>query len=407
MEMAQRADEGMIYDQQSDVKTSLRSERENFRVAHSWWQQHNAEQALYLELFLYGVWIWTVDSKREWIVKVAGAEPTFTPLGARLTHLTACWAMWLGDPVAERLLRQAIAISEACGCDYWAISAWSALSEWYQENGQVSEALSCIESALAVQRQEQNSSLFARLSAEAANLMVLLGNEETARERLQTLLVQGRRTGDLHTSFYVVEGIAKIAYSLKQYHEAYGYLHEYLQIALQYQPFDVPEAWRRMGNAAREQGDYVEAQRCYENALTTSRVYNRRDREAWTYCGMAVLAFRQGSLEEALERLSLASALFKNLDEPRSMAQCLRLAAEYHLSANNPQRAAMILGHVERIHAEYEFAGMAEETAALEKLHVQLQTQLSASEAENFKKQGSIMTLEQAAEYAFETKVHF
>jgi predicted ATPase/DNA-binding SARP family transcriptional activator len=385
----------------SGLRESLLPESENFRLAHAWWQMRDADTALWLELFLYNTVVWQAHSHREWIARMLTEESTGTELQVRSLCFAALSAMWLNDPATETLIHRAIAAAQECGNLQWEMHTWTILAEWAQDNGQYSEALSSVEKALVLS-ERLNSSFHATLQARAVLILTRIGETDAAKQRLNALLAQGRRTREWFVLYPALSARGEIALQEHDYVRAQTCYREVLHLIEQHQPFVVPEIWRVLGNVAREQQEWQEAEHCYGQAIATSRVQNRRDREAWTHLSAAEVEFRQNHLREALKRLHSAFVLFEELDEPRTMALCFSRAANYHFALGEPEIAAVLWSSVEQAYREQTFAGLASEHADLEELKTALNQIMSAVEFTLLSERGAAMSLVEAAEYVFQ-----
>jgi predicted ATPase/DNA-binding SARP family transcriptional activator len=399
LQMAQSADTLGVEFQAEGWTERLWRERDNFRAAYAWWQEYEAERALWLEFFLYGTDTWPVLNARAWIQRLQQQTLPITSLSARMLYLVGSWALWLGDPASKPLLKRAVETATACGDARLKICALNMTMIWAEERGDLQQALADAEAALVCAQEIRDTFHAAGLNGKVAELLARQGAVAEAQRHLKVQLQEGRRSGDWCALYFALYFLGEVALEQGEHAEARAYTEECILLAQRYQPFALPNLWRRRGQAACAQQDYADAWHCYEQALLASRNYRSLDREGWTRWDMAEVAFRQGDAPQALEQLRQCLSLFEAADEPRSVTRCLRKFAKFYAAWGLPVRAVTLLGCVERAIQEQGFSLVPEEQDAANKLCAELRGVLDAAAWQAAWQHGARMTLAQALAY--------
>jgi predicted ATPase/DNA-binding SARP family transcriptional activator len=375
-------------------------ERDNFRAAHAWYLESDAETALWLEFYLYNTRTWPVQNAREWIARLQQQSMPPTAVGVRVAYSVASWALWLGDPASEHLLKQALEVACASGENLWQMLVLAALMSLEEERGDKRQALGYAEATLACAKASRDIAYISEYTAKVALHLWNLGEVETARQRLQTMLQEGRQSGDWHLLYYSLWGLGKIALAQGEYAEASACCQEILPLAERYLPFTQPDLWRSLGWAACMQQDYPAAWRCFDQALAISQQMHVHDREGWTRFDMAEVAFRQGDAPRAREQLCYSLSVFESIHEPRSVVQCLQKFAKFYAAWGQTTCAVVLLASAERACQEQEFTADVESQEAARELAAMLRSTLDPVEWQTAWKHGSAMTPTQATAYA-------
>ncbi len=376
-------------------------ERDNFRAAHAWYQEENADTALWLEFLLIATRTWPVQNARQWIERLQLQPMPPTAVGVRISYSVASWALWLGDPASERLLKQALDVARARGENVWQMRVFALLAALEEERGNNRQAFEYAEATLVCAKEGGDLGQVAEFSAIAATRLWRLGEVETARHRLQTLLQDGRRSGDWRSLYFPLWALGEIALAERKPAEARAYCEEALSLAERYYRGVLVNLWRNLGWVACIQQDYSDSWRCFNQALAISQQTHAYDREGWTLFDMAEVAFLQGDAQKAREHLGESLSLFESLHEPRSMAQCLQKSARFCAAWRQTERAATLLASAERAFREQEFTTSSEERDAAMNLAADLRAMLEPEAWQTAWQYGEGMTLGQATAYAF------
>ena len=375
-------------------------ERDNFRAAHSRYRERDPETALWLEFTLYSTRVWPVQNAREWIARLQSRPLPPTKVSALVGFCVGSWAQWLGDPASEKLLKQALEVARACGEHLLQMHVLESLTHLEEERGNDRQALEYAEAALTCAEASGDRDYVSEYSAKVALRLWHAGERGLARQRLQTMLQEGRQSGHWPLLYYSLWALGEIALEQKEYEEARACYEEILPFAERYLPLTLPNHWRSQGRAACMQADYTEARRCLEQALAISRQMHAADREGWTRWDMAEVAFRQGDAPEAREQMRHCLAVFESLDERRSMAQCLRKLAKFFAAWGQAAHAVLLLASAERAYRDQEMAPNPTTQKAAQDLAAGLRGTLTPTEWQAAWEHGSAMTLAQATAHA-------
>lgn len=378
-------------------------ERDNFRAAHTWYQEEDAETALWLEFLLYGTRTWPVQNARDWIARLQQQPMLPTMLGARISYSVGSWALWLGDPASERLLQQALQVACACGNNLWQMRVLASLTALEEERGNKRQAFEYAEATLVCAKRSEDIAHIAEFSAEAALHLWRLGEAATAHARLQALLQEGRYNADWRLLYHSLWALGEMAFEHKEYAAAQVYYDEALPLAERHLPLLLANLWRKQAQATSLQQDYAAAWRCLENALAISRQMRTADREGWTRWDMAEVAFRQGDVLQAQTQLAACLSVFEAIHEPRSVAQCLYKLAKFCTEWGQTVRAVTLLAGAERAFQEQEFTISLEMQDAVKSLAGTLRFALDSTTWQTAWQHGNGMTLAQATAYASST----
>lgn len=116
---------------------------------------------------------------------------------------------------------------------------------------------------------------------------------------------------------------------------------------------------------------------------------------------MSEIAFRQGDMPLAWKQLQICLTNFRDNEEPRVVAQCLRKAALYHKVEGRCKCAALLLGSVERMVQEQALALLRGEQQAYDALAADLRETLGKEAWQAAFAYGKTLTLGQAETLAF------
>ena len=318
-------------------------ERDNLRAAHAWYQARNSETALWLEFLLYNTRVWPVQNAREWIARLQNESLPQTDVWARVAYSVACWAIWIDHPASEQLLKQALEVACASEEKSWKMRVYEALTSLEEVRGNMRQALEYSEATLAAAREGNKSVNISEFSAKVALNLWSLGEVGAAHERLQTMLQEGRESGDWHLIYYALSAKGGIAHLCGEYAQTRACILEILPLAERYLPFAMSDLWRNLSWAAFMEQDFTDAWHCLEKALASSRQMHAFDREGWTRFDMAEFAFRQGDSTGAREQLLHALSVFEAINEPRSVGRCLQKAAKFCAAWGEPACEAILL----------------------------------------------------------------
>lgn len=326
----------------------VRADHDNLRAAHAWWKEHEPDTALWLEYRLY---LFDLEKPGDWRERIARLTADPLPpslLSLLITFQTGCWAMWRGYPEGELLLQRVVEMASICGKPRWKMSALTTLSALERERGDDARVLAYAEAAL-ISAQEYGD-LYAIVTIEmlVCEMLARTGAVAEAKRRVQAQLERGRRDDDPRILLPTLNWLAESAYENRAWESARAYWEEALAMARTLQPDGLPNQLRNLAYVAREQQDYEAAWQFLEQSIVASRRNRAPDREAWIRWDMAETAYRQGDISLALEQLRLCLGLFRDNEEARSVTQCLRKAARFHSAAGDYERAALLLGSVER-----------------------------------------------------------
>ena len=219
----------------------LWQERDNFRAAHAWYQQHNAEDALWLEFFLYTARIWPSENDREWVGKLQREPMPPTMTGLLITYCVGTWALWKGHPACETILLNLLASARLCGDDAFQTYALYILSSLEEERGNYQGMLDYVEQAIAVAPREVSFSLTAVLRSRAARQLARLGRAEQAINRLQMQIQAGRRNGGWQLLSAPLCDLGGILFEQGDYAGAQNAWQECVSLAEQFYPAGLPD----------------------------------------------------------------------------------------------------------------------------------------------------------------------
>ncbi len=334
---------------------ALWQERDNFRSVHAWYQERDADRALWLEFFLYAASIWSLQNADEWISRLQQPMPP-TQTSIFIMLIVGSWTLWNGHSACEVLLQNTLALARACDERVLQMHALDLLSTLEEERGNSRRAWEYAEQAIAIAPDNVSAFILARMVGRAALYMAQSGEAEAAVARMRTQLQEGRRSSDWRVVHPTLDILGQILLQQGEYAEAWAYWNECVPLAEQFQPQSLPNLWRQLAQTARRQNNNAETWRCLEQALAVSQQLKALDREGWTRWDMAELAFQQGDRAGAQAHLRECFTVFEANFEPRSLTLCLIKMAKFCAAWEQYARAATLLGSVERAFEEKNFA---------------------------------------------------
>ena len=380
---------------------AFRSERDNFRAAHAWYQNHDADDALWLEFFLYTNKVWSLDNLEEWITRLQERPMPPTSLGLYVTRCVATLALWTGHPAHAALLHHLLELSCLCGERFYEMGALSMLSDMEEDRENFEKSLVFLERAIEVANRNGKTFYVTGLTARAAIITAQIGDIEGAIDRMQEQLQEGKQNGDFYLIGTSLYSLGVILYKQGDYAKARFYCNESVPLVEQFMPGYLPDLWRQLGWIALKQKDYTEAYRCLEMAILASRGNLAIDREGWTRWDMAEVSFQEGDREKAEANLREAILLFQSSYEPRSVAQCLIKLARFCVGWKQYDRAATLLSGAKRAFEEFHFTTSAKERTSQDDLATQLCGLLDTETWKTHSERGRQMTLDQCVAFAF------
>lgn len=398
--IAHSADEAARDARVPERTPALWQERDNFRAAHSWYQERDTEAALWLEFFLYAANVWFIENLDEWIVRLQNQPIPPTLLGLRMTHHIGTWAMWGGYLASEALLLQLLKMARLCGEKSYEIYALDMLGVLEEERGNYRQVLEYAEEAIVVATQHTNYYIQVGMKSKAALQMARLGDIEGAKTRLRASLQEGKSSGDWRVLSPTLYALGEIAFAQGDYAEAEACWKESVSLHEEFFPRALPNLWRDLARIARNQNDPVEAWRCLEQALATSQQQKVLDREGWTRWDMAELAFQQGDRAGAKAHLNECLIVFQAISEPRSLTLCLIHLAKFCDAWQQPLRAATLLGSADRAIEENRFMTSSTQQQSRAELTARLRCTLDSAAWQAAWERGLAMPLTQAIAYA-------
>lgn len=208
----------------------------------------------------------------------------------------------------------------------------------YQE-GKYSAAIASIEAAVVIQQQIGDQHGRVKNLNNLARLHNLIGDHETALQRLQEALPQARALDSPGLTASSLINLGNIQLNLRNYQHAIDYLQRALQLDLDSQPALRAEAYTVMGAVYRQQSDFEQALDYYQRALA---IYTALRSDAGIAASQRILG------ELHLHRVAGKRA--QNLAQARTY---LRQALEGHRQQNDRLGAAMASSHL----AEHAYAG--------------------------------------------------
>ena len=379
----------------------FRAERDNFRAAHAWYQNHNADDALWLEFFLYTNKVWSLDNLEEWVIRLQETPMPPTLLGLYVTRCVATLALWNGHPAHEPLLHHLLALACLCEERFYEMDALGMLSDMEEDREDLSKSLAYLERAIKIAKRNGDTLYVTGLTAKAAIKTAQIGKVDMAINRMQGQLQEGKQSSDFRLIGTALYSLGVILYKQGDYTKARLYWNESLPLVEQFLPGYLPDLWRQLGWVALEQKDYTEAYRCLEKAVVASQENLAIDREGWTRWDIAEVSFQEGNPEKAVANLKEAILLFQSSYEPRSVAQCLIKLAKFCIGWKQYSRAATLLSGAKRAFEEFHFTISAKERKSQENLSVQLCQLLDTEAWEIHSELGKQMTLDQCIAFAF------
>ena len=385
-----------------ELVNALHKERDNFRTAHAWYLERDPDSALWLEFFLYVIRVWTASHAREWVARIKSEPMPVTPLGLLVTFQTACWALWQSDAAAEMLFQRVLSDAETCGNILWQIHAINLLVYMELERGNHSPVVEYSERMLALLPADADLYYRSNVIGRAALSRAKMGQGDSTRAAMEQMLADGRYHDRWETIFPALNALADIAFEQGDYAAACDYGKQCLPYTETHQPSHLPNQYRGMARSAAAQKDYAAAWDYFEAGLEVSRRTRAFDREGWIRFDMAEIAFQQGNRAEAQAHLCASIAVFQACHEPHSVARCLVRMARFSAAWDCPERAAVLLGSVERAHAEYKFAAPAKEQQGRADLAAEVRRAMDSAAWQTAWERGRTMTLEQARAYAEE-----
>ncbi len=379
----------------------VRLNYDNLRAAHLWWQERNTETALWLEYRLY---LCGLEKPGDWRTRIARLEADPLPtnlLSLLITFQTGCWAVWTGHPAGETLLLRAVEMASACDEEQLKMSALSVLANLERERGNDLQVLAYADASLQSAHKQGEIFFIATMEMVVCEMLAKTGAMSEALRRMQTQLERGRQENDWRLLLPALDLMGKIAHEQREWNKAHAYWEELLPMVREHKPDGLPNKLRDLADNAREKEDYPAAWQYLEQGILASRRNRAPDREGWIRWDMAALAFRKRDIPLALEQLHLGCTIFQEIEEARSVTQCLRKAAQFHAADGRHEKAALLLGGVERRIREQSLVIAVDAQQAYRQLAADLSRIMGEKAWQAAFERGQALTFEEAETLAF------
>jgi predicted ATPase/DNA-binding CsgD family transcriptional regulator len=310
----------------------------------------------------------TSGERRPWLGHLAAA---YENLRAALT-----WSQRAAEPSPAAQVSDAEIGLRLAGALCW----------FWNFRGTLSEGQRFLEAALL--KGHGAAAVRAKALYAAGELAWLLGEQETARARLEESAALWRALGEQRGLAYTLQVLAVLAdphspqaeqlalESLALFQEtgdawgaalavqarglaslqqgdgtlARGRLEEALARFRQLgDSWFVAQVLNGLGDVARSQGDHVQARTCYEESLALLRAEGAAGSVPSLQHNLGHVVLRQGDVRRAGQLFRESLGVFQHQGDRRGMAECLAGLAAVYLAAGQPVRAARLFGAAEAL----------------------------------------------------------
>lgn len=293
----------------------METERDNLRGALEWAVEHEPPTALRLMRALAP--FWAIQGTRQeayaWAQRlhrrVADADPA---MWAESCLLAANWALSAGEgKTAEALGKTALTLFERVHNTVGQAEAHLLLTHIAQWLGDTAAAVHHAQRSLALWRACHNPSGEAEAENALAYLAFRQGDLEGSRHRYTRVLHLCEKMGDALRVAKAKVNLAAIAWRQGDYATARALYEEVAAFWRVVNPTKLAGLLTDFGLIALQTGDYEQARRHYEAALTVRRAWGDRAGVGAALNGLASVAWRKGQLDEAERLFAESLAIFE------------------------------------------------------------------------------------------------
>jgi len=157
-----------------------------------------------------------------------------------------------------------------------------------------------------------------------------------------------------------------------------------------------------LGELARNHGDNDLAQSAYEECLTVAKEIGDKLRELIQYANLGLVALNRGEYDQARQLQKQAITLAVEVSNRVMILHVLPFAACALSGRGQPRRAARLIGASEALHSSMEIEIEASDLLEYERQVGMLREQLGEEEFNALRVEGSVMSLDEAVEYALQ-----
>ena len=327
-----------------------------------------------------------------------------TQLGLRVAYCVSMWALWGQHPATESLLHAFLEAARLGGEPVYQIRCLDLLSILETERGDVRKSGDYLKQAVQIHDPTLDAGTVSVTASKYAVCLGRLGQMELAVERLEAQIQKEKACGEWEALCFTLLHLGELLLEDNQFEQAQFYLNQGVFHAEPWQPLLLPYFWQKLGDAAFKQEDFAGARACLNHGLTASRRNGTPDRQAWAYWDLAKVSFHQDCREEAEAHLRESILIFQAIHEPHSILRCLLQLAKYCIAWEQPVRAAMLLGSVDRAREEYCFRDTAKDAISTEPLADVIRQSIGTPIYEENWQWGRQRTLVQAVDFILHQK---
>jgi predicted ATPase len=225
-----------------------------------------------------------------------------------------------------------------------------ALRTFWEVGGYLAEACDWLEAALA--RPGEHAPLRTRFAAHAAfgRFLLLRGRKDRAEEQFERALELSHASGHPRDMAEALNSLGLLTLERGDYARSQSFCEQALELHRSHgNTRGIAVTLNNLGNIARCQHQHAEAAAYYEESLALHRELGIRRSEAIALGNLGFVTWRRGELERAAKLLGHSIVIRRELDDEIGLAHSFIGVAGLMCAAQNYERAAMLLGTIDRL----------------------------------------------------------
>jgi predicted ATPase/class 3 adenylate cyclase len=278
----------------------------------------------------------------DWLLSSGQSEDALRAISA----LERFWRGHAHVAEARRLLALGLELSKEAPSDLRADALWTAArlatgqSDW-------DASVPLLEEAQALFRTQGRGRQLVFALSELGSIELRRDNTDRAAALCDEALTIARELGDARASSGVLTILSDVARTQGDHAQALGYAEEALALRRGLGDDDqllIADATYHVGVAAFAAGDFDRSENAFEIALGLARDVGDALYTAAALCMLGTTELLKDDLAQVYERLSESLAIYAEIDDDRSRAECLCALGGYAAAAGHPVQAARLWG---------------------------------------------------------------